>query len=305
MRLIRTTRGVAGLIGVAVAATAALIITSTSANAAPPLSQGPAQDTFGAALVYGFAFPNASPQGANDPACRSTSHPTPVVLVHGTFENQYDNWAMMSPQLIKAGYCVWSFNYGSPDQGVIRGTNHVAQSAGELATFVDKVLATTHASKVDLVGHSQGGMMPRYYIKNLGGSNKVSKLVGLVPSNNGTTLDGLAALAAETGGPLHDLVGGACAACTDQIQNSTFITTLNQGGVDPHVSYTVIATTQDEVVTPYTGSYLPAGPNVTNSSLQDYCPKDGSEHVGISYDPVGIQLVRNALDPAHAVAPTC
>ena len=42
-----------------------------------------------------------------------------------------------------------------------------------------------------MVGHSQGGMMPRYYLKNLGGAAEVHTLVGLSPSNHGTTLDGL------------------------------------------------------------------------------------------------------------------
>ena len=60
---------------------------------------------------------------------------------------------------------------------------------------MNKVLAATGAKKVDLVGHSQGGMMPRYYIKNLGGASKVNTLVGLAPSNHGTTLEGLFTLA--------------------------------------------------------------------------------------------------------------
>ena len=38
-------------------------------------------------------------------------------------------------------------------------------------------------------------MMPRYYLKFLGGASKVNTLVGLAPSNHGTTLDGLFTLA--------------------------------------------------------------------------------------------------------------
>ena len=53
-----------------------------------------------------------------------------------------------------------------------------------------RVLAATGAAKVDLVGHSQGGMMPRYYLKFLGGAALVNRLVALAPSNHGTTLDG-------------------------------------------------------------------------------------------------------------------
>ena len=48
------------------------------------------------------------------------------------------------------------------------------------------VRARTGAAKVSLVGHSQGGLMPRYFIKNLGGAGVVDDLVGLAPSNHGT-----------------------------------------------------------------------------------------------------------------------
>ena len=61
------------------------------------------------------------------------------------------------------------------------------------------MLAETGASKVDLVGHSEGGMMPRYYVNFLGGAGKVNDFVAFAPSNYGTTLDGLTTLVSLLG----------------------------------------------------------------------------------------------------------
>ena len=60
------------------------------------------------------------------------------------------------------------------------------------------------------------------------------------------------------------------------------------------MSYTQVVTQYDEVVVPYTSGYL-SGPNTTNVKLQDRCPADTTEHLRISYDPVAIQWVLNAL----------
>src|SRR5262249_25504107 len=49
--------------------------------------------SFPAALAQSLLTPNASPLGANEFGCRpSSAHPFPVELVHGTFENMFDNW---------------------------------------------------------------------------------------------------------------------------------------------------------------------------------------------------------------------
>ena len=72
----------------------------------------------------------------------------------------------------------------------------------------------------------------------------------------------------------------------------------------PGVNYTVIETRYDEVVTPYTSAFL-TGPDVTNITVQNQCPADLSEHLQISYDPVALTDVLNALDPAHPVPVSC
>lgn len=266
--------------------------------AAPARAQ--ADDPIDAAKA--LAAPNVP--GANDWSCKpSAAHPRPVVLVHGTFTNGTVNWQADAPVLASRGYCVFVLTYGAqPGVPTLRGIAPVADSAAQLKTFIDGVLAATAASQVDIAGHSQGGMMPRYYLKFLGGASEVHTLVGLAPSNHGTTLDGLARLAQSFPGAT-EILNSDCPACTDQIVGSDLLTRLNAGGETlPGIAYTVISTRYDEVVTPYTTQALNGAHNVT---LQNLCPTDVSDHIAIGADPIALHEVENALDPAHASTSTC
>ncbi len=257
---------------------------------------------------YAHASPTASPPGANDWSCKpSAPHPRPVILVHGTFADMSDSWQALSPLLRNNGYCVFALNYGSyagSGQLGVYATGDIAASAEQLSAFVDRVLAATGASQVDLVGHSQGGMMPRYYLRFLGGAAKVHALVGLASSNHGTTLDGLFTLAGFFPGA-DAFVGLLCPACQQQKVGSAFLSRLNSGSETvPGVSYTVIESANDEVVTPYTSAFL-SGPNVSNILLQSQCALDQGEHLSMPYDHIADADVLNALDPAHAIVPAC
>ena len=236
-------------------------------------------------------LPATSPPGANDFTCKPTAaHPSPVVLVHGTFEDATENWSLVAPQVKAAGYCVFALEYGN------RGTGDIPTSAGQLKRFVDAVLAATGARKVSVVGHSQGGMMPRWYIKFLGGAAKVDDLVGLAPSNHGTTNPGAFATGATF-----------CEACDQQRAGSPFLQQLNAGDETPGaVSYTVVETRYDEVVTPFTSAFLAAGPNTANILLQDACPADVIDHNFIPDDRVALRWTLQALGrpgPADPASP--
>ncbi len=256
-----------------------------------------------------FFLPNTPPPGSDNFSCHpSAAHPYPVVLVNGTFANMDDNWQAASPLLYNHGYCVFAFNYGGSYPGnPVQGTGEIAASAQQLAAFVSKVLAATGAAKVDLVGHSQGGMMPRYYINFLGGSAVVDKLVALAPSNYGTTLNGLVTLAStfDTLAGINGLVSPTCQACVEQETGSAFLAKLNATPTVPAVQYTVIESTGDEVVTPYTNAFLPAAPNVTNITVNNQCSADHTDHVEIAADPIALADVLNALDPAAPVTVPC
>ncbi|WP_460063992.1 esterase/lipase family protein [Streptomyces sp. YKOK-I1] len=248
-----------------------------------------------------------SSSGWNDYSCKpSAAHPRPVVLVHGTLGNSIDNWLSLAPYLEDRGYCVYSLDYGQlPGVPLFYGLGPIDKSAEQLSVFVDKVLSATGAAKADLVGHSQGGMMPRYYLKFLGGAAKVNALVGLAPDNHGATLSGLTNLLPYFPGA-EDLISAATPGLADQIPGSAFLTKLNAGGdTVPGVHYTVVATKYDEVATPWRSQYL-SGSDVNNVLLQDLCPLDLSEHVAIGlFDRIAFHEVANALDPARATPTTC
>jgi triacylglycerol esterase/lipase EstA (alpha/beta hydrolase family) len=276
------------------------------ASTAQAQTQLPVNWDFASGALAGFFSPDTPPPGADNWSCKPTSaHPYPVILVNGTFANEDDNWQAASPLLYNHGYCVFTFNYGGT--GYVTATGDIAASAQQLATFVSQVLAATGAAKVDLVGHSQGGMMPRYYLKFLGGAQYVNDLVALAPSNHGTTLDGLTTLVTTLGlaGLVNSAINPDCTACVEQEAGSAFLTNLNAGGdTVPGVNYTVIESTDDEVVTPYTSAFL-SGPDVTNITLQNQCALDATDHLEIAADPVALADVLNALDPSDPVQVPC
>lgn len=301
----RRTRRVFGLSGLTLGVVCSLLLGAVPASAALS-EQSEASAFLNSTLIWNYG---ASPSGANTGCKPSSAHPYPVILTEGTFASMYNSFGALSPDLVNNGYCVYAFNYGQtiPLTGFY-AMGDIASSASQLESEVNSVLKSTGASKVDIVGWSQGGMMPRYYINNLGGASKVNMLVGLAPSNYGTTLDGLTTLVADLGllGVATALLSLACSACTEQLQGSSFLTALNATPTVSSVKYVVIETKDDEVVTPYTNAFLPAASNVQNITLQNQCPQDASDHISIPYDSNALQDVVNALGPdSPTFQPTC
>jgi triacylglycerol esterase/lipase EstA (alpha/beta hydrolase family) len=275
-----------------------------------PASAGgrPVIYNFGVGVVAETTQPGSSPPGANDWTCKpSKAHPRPVILIHGTIFDMTLTWQALSPLLSNAGWCVFTLNYGgSSPTNPVQATGPIEQSATTLSAFVNHVLSATGAHKVDLVGHSQGGgVLPRYYLEFLGGAAKVHTLVGLAPSQHGTDVSHLITLLNLAPGGAALAFGPWCQACLEQFTGSPFLAKVNRAGdTVAGVHYTVIASRDDEVVTPYQTQFL-HGTAVTNITLQDQCPLDATDHVAITYDHIALQDVVNALDPHRARAPVC
>jgi len=110
--------------------------------------------------------------------------PRPVVLVYG-FLSTYHAWDnYIGPQGYLAGIGVPGYAVGDGQaQGVLstgditaptRRTNTIAQNALVLQEYITDVKRQTGAEMVDLLGHSMGGMISRYYIDRLMGENSLS-----------------------------------------------------------------------------------------------------------------------------------
>ena len=288
-------------------AAAVLAAVGAAPAAGAPL---PVSYSFFSGIGPALAHPYGSLPGSNDYSCRPTArHPRPIVLVHGTGGSGQTNWGTYVPLLKNNGYCVFALTYGAipgvpAPLNQIGGMGRLEDSAHQLATFVQSVLRATGASKVDLVGHSQGTLMPQWYVKFLGGARYVDKYVSLAPLWRGTGGAIAASIyptvrrlnIAETAIPI-------CAGCGQMITGSTLLSQLNTGGTPyvPGISYTNISTSGDETVLPYTSGQVPgrAGESVTNIVVQRGCSQDHSDHLAVAASRRAATFVLNALDTAH------
>ncbi len=290
----------------------ALVSTASPVSAAEPDRPLPVPYTFPVpAVLAGIRLGTDAP-GTNDWTCKPTAaHPDPVVLVHGTFGNKSTNWQTFGPLLANEGYCVYALTYGTSPQAppsfreAFGGLTEIESSAAELKDFVTRVLASTGAAQVDLLGHSQGTLMPGYYAKFLGGAAFIDDYVSLAPLWHGTNPAGLASLSAQGrryGFPTPQFE--FFPAGSQMMAGSEFIENLRSGGTPavPGITYTNIVTRFDELVIPYTSGIEPG---MTNIVVQDACGLDLADHLAIAADPIAAQLVLNALDPANAERPRC
>ena len=254
--------------------------------------------------VAGGAQSNAV--GTNIWTCKpSAAHPRPVVLVHGLMGNRSTNWPTYGPLLANEGYCVFALTYGVPAgyPPVFGGLNDMRHSARQLRTFVDEVLAATGAEEVDIVGHSEGTLMPNWYVKYLGGAEKVRRYVSIAPVWRGTQAASPATIAARVSGADPGAVAPVCVSCGQFSPDSQFMRQIRKGGIaDPGVEYTNIVTMYDELVIPYTSGIVKG---MRNHVIQHTCATNLSEHFQIVSDRQTSVLVLNALDPANRRTVPC
>ena len=176
------------------------------------------------------------------------------------------------------------------------------QVAGEYVVYAIRTMHAATGKKVQIVGHSQGGMVPRWALRFWPDTRAmVDDMIGMAPSNHGT-VDAFA---------LCLPVAGCAPAIWQQETNSPFLQALNSGAETfAGISYTQIYTELDEVVVPNfneTGSsslHTGAGA-ISNVAVQSVCPGHITDHLLIgTSDPVAFALVMDALNHAGPAVPS-
>ena len=263
--------------------------------------------------VLGFAAPHAATaasSGWNDWGCRpSSAHPAPVVLLHG-LGGRDDDLASLAGYLVGAGFCVFSLTYGvgaPPALIEMGGVAPMRDSAQEIAGFIDQVQAATGAARVDLVGHSEGGLHALFIPKVLGRARQIGKVVTMGTDVHGFGPVQTAELLVLLGlrGLVDAIAAGAeCQGCSDILPGSEYRRTLASGPVaQPGIAYTLIFTRFDAAALAFAplGAPFLNEPGVRNLFVQDRCPLDLVGHVMLPESRSVASLVANALDPRRSI----
>ncbi|MEV3860456.1 alpha/beta fold hydrolase [Streptomyces sp. NPDC050095] len=110
---------------------------------------------------------------------------SPVLLLHGFIDNR-SIFVLLRRSLAQHGrHPVESLNY-SPL------TCDIRTAAALLARHVEELCERTGQERIDIVGHSLGGLIARYYVQCLGGDRHVRTLVTLGTPHGGTSVAPLA-----------------------------------------------------------------------------------------------------------------
>jgi hypothetical protein len=275
----------------AVAIAAALPATAGAVNYAPVNTPGPALSVPAAKLAAALKC---------DGPLAGARH-KPVLLVPGTTLNPTTDFSYgWEPALRQLGYPYCTVDL--PGNGMAD-----IQTAGEYVVYAIRTMHAAYGGRIDIIGHSQGGMVPRWALRFWPDTRAmVDDLIGLSPSNHGT-LDAI---------PLCEV--GCAASIWQQRSNANFIAAVNSGQETfPGVSYTDVYTLTDEVVVPNFGpaassSLHGGGGAITNVAIQSVCPTDPTEHIGIGiYDHTAYALAVDAIthagpaDPSRISSATC
>ncbi len=246
--------------------TCVVTASGTFASAAAPTQDDPPYSVDEADLAAGLDCPDTFGQTGPDDEV--------LLLVHGTFT---------------AGHEQYDWNYGVylPDRGIDfcivtypdRGFGDMQESAEYVVWAINEIHARS-GRPVDVVGHSQGGLLPRWAATFWPSVREATDdMILIAGPHHGTSAGGFDADQNPAGMPPVFWQFNA---------QSNFFRALNAGDETPgDIDWTQIYTLQDELVQPSAPVPTAAldfgvdNAKVTNVLIQDVCPARVVDHLTI------------------------
>jgi pimeloyl-ACP methyl ester carboxylesterase len=200
----------------------------------------------------------------------------PVLLIHGYLATR-GSLHLLERRLSDTGHLVLTYRLG------LLHTGDICESAALIARKVESIAAQSSLDRLDIVGHSMGGLVGLYYLKRLGGRRRIRRLVML-----GT----------PTSGTWSALLGVAMApvfrAGLQLLPDSAFLRELDQAPIPEGVEVVSVSGDRDMLAPPDTT--LTHG--VRHITVQ-------TNHAGLLVDEQVAALVGEILDaPVTPVPPT-
>jgi triacylglycerol lipase len=172
----------------------------------------------------------------------------PILFVHG-WNGSSSNWSTMIGRFEKDGYPkshLLAYNYNTSQSNKTTAETVVKSE-------VEKLLASTGATKVDILAHSMGSLNSRWYIKFVaGGQEKVDDWVSFGGPNHGTSAANIC----------------FSTTCVEMRIGSKFLTELNAGDETPGtVNYGTWWSPCDEFINPDESVILSGATNTKTACI--------------------------------------
>jgi len=199
----------------------------------------------------------------------------PVLLLYGFLQNGRVLSALHR-RLTRDGFTVFTIHLG----GLLNtfNTHGIPSLAALVRDEVERLCREAGVRRLAIVGHSEGGLVARYYVKKLGGHRRVTHLVTLGTPHHGTPLAYVGIIA----------LGALARSVWQMTPMSPFIRELKRGRFPSSVKFTSIYSKNDRVA-PYPSCLLELKPGERTCNVE-------IDRVG----HVGLLLSRDAHDVVRA-----
>lgn len=204
--------------------------------------------------------------------------PHPVLLIYG-FGQTRRVLNVLENRLRRDGYCVWSVNQGGLFDTF--NTGGIEDLAKLIAEKVDRVVKRHNLPKIDIVAHSMGGLVARYYVKRLDGHRYVRSLITLGTPHHGTSMAIAGMLA----------LGAFSKSVWQLAPMSPFIRRLKQGHFPPAARIVSVYSKTDRIC-PYPACLL----EMTSSNIKNILVEGEISHRDLLTKKSVYELIRAELE---------